>query len=198
MFALILVGLVSGLVTAISPCVQRVRPAILTSPFQCGAADKRCPYVVVGGLVVSFAVFTLIGELLISSLGLPDDVLRRAGILTLSLVGLSLVIPAVGHLLEKPFINTKIPTLKRDGNGFVMGLALRLVSAPAPDRSSRPLRCWRPADPQAHQGEFDSLAGHEEAQAASGDALTFDQCEQGDATVLQNCGPARALPDSLG
>jgi len=279
MFTLILVGLVSGLITAISPCVLPVLPAILTTSIQDGAANKRRPYVVVGGLVVSFAVFTMIGGILISSLGLPDDVLRWAGIITLALVGLGLAIPAVGHLLEKPFLNTKIPTLKRDGNGFVMGLALGLVFVPcagpilasitvlaatngvswglialtlsfsagiaiplllfgvAGQSIGKRIKAVRErlqairiasgvilmltalviatnvAEPLQRavpgflasiqegienndnvQGELDSLTGREEAQAASGDAMTFDQCEQADATVLQNCGPARDLP----
>lgn len=127
---LILVGVISGAITAISPCVLPVLPAILTTSIQDGAANRRRPFVVVGGLVTSFAVFTLLGGILISSLGLPDDVLRWAGIITLAVVGLGLAVPAVGHLLERPFVNTKIPTLNRDGNGFVMGLALGLVFVP--------------------------------------------------------------------
>ncbi|WP_062208226.1 cytochrome c biogenesis protein CcdA [Demequina oxidasica] len=279
MFTLILVGLVSGIITAISPCVLPVLPAILTSSIQDGAANKRRPYVVVGGLVVSFAVFTLIGGVLISLLGLPDDVLRWAGIITLAIVGLGLAVPAVGHILEKPFVNTKIPTLNRDGNGFVMGLALGLVFVPcagpilasitvlaatngvswglivltmsfsvgiaipllmfgvAGQSIGKRIKAVRErlqairiasgvilmltalviatnlAEPLQRsvpgflaniqesienngnvQGELDNLAGREAAAPASGNALTFDECEKGDATVLQNCGPARDLP----
>ena len=130
MITLIIVGIVSGLITAISPCVLPVLPAILTSSIQDGARSRRRPYVVVGGLVTSFAVFTLLGGVLLSSLGLPQDVLRWAGIVTLAIVGLGLAIPAVGHILERPFQNTRMPTLSRDGNGFVMGLALGLVFVP--------------------------------------------------------------------
>jgi thiol-disulfide isomerase/thioredoxin len=36
----------------------------------------------------------------------------------------------VGHLLERPFVNTRLPKLNRDGNGFIMGLALGLVFVP--------------------------------------------------------------------
>jgi cytochrome c biogenesis protein CcdA/thiol-disulfide isomerase/thioredoxin len=130
MFTLIVVGIVSGVITAISPCVLPVLPAILTSSIQDGAKSRRRPMVVVGGLVTSFAVFTLLGGILLSSLGLPDDLLRWAGIVTLAIVGIGLAVPAVGHLLERPFQNTKIPQLNRDGNGFVMGLALGLVFVP--------------------------------------------------------------------
>lgn len=130
MSTLIVVGIVSGLITAISPCVLPVLPAILTSSIQDGARSRRRPLVVVGGLVTSFAVFTILGGILLSSLGLPDDLLRWAGIVTLSIVGVGLAIPAVGHLLERPFQNTKLPQLNRGGNGFVMGLALGLVFVP--------------------------------------------------------------------
>lgn len=130
MITLVIVGVVSGLITAVSPCVLPVLPAVLTSSIQDGARSRRRPFVVVGGLVTSFAVFTLLGGILLSSLGLPDDLLRWAGIITLVVVGVSLAIPAVGHLLEKPFQNTRIPHLRRDGNGFVMGLALGLVFVP--------------------------------------------------------------------
>ncbi len=130
MITLLIVGLVSGIITAVSPCVLPVLPAILTSAIQDGAASKRRPIVVVAGLVTSFAVFTLIGGILLSSLGLPDDLLRWIGIVVLAIVGLGLAVPAVGHILERPFQNTRIPTLNRDGNGYVMGLALGLVFVP--------------------------------------------------------------------
>lgn len=130
MIALVVVGIVSGAITAVSPCVLPVLPAILTSSIQDGAASRRRPLVVVGGLVTSFAVFTLIGGALISALHLPDDFLRLAGIVMLLVVGLGLAVPAVGHLLERPFVNTRLPQLNRDGNGSVMGLALGLVFVP--------------------------------------------------------------------
>ncbi|MGW8988147.1 hypothetical protein ACWGQ9_36580 [Streptomyces parvus] len=40
-----------------------------------GPADRR-PYAMVAGLVVSFAFFTLLGVTIISTLGLPQDILR--------------------------------------------------------------------------------------------------------------------------
>jgi thiol-disulfide isomerase/thioredoxin len=45
-------------------------------------------------------------------------------------VGLGLAVPAIGHILERPFQNTRIPQLNRDGNGFLMGMALGLVFVP--------------------------------------------------------------------
>jgi cytochrome c biogenesis protein CcdA len=57
---LALVGLLSGLVTAISPCVLPVLPVVLTTSIAREASRWR-PFVVVGGLVVSFGTFTLLG-----------------------------------------------------------------------------------------------------------------------------------------
>ncbi len=130
MLTLILVGLVSGIITAISPCVLPVLPAILTSSVQEGAESKRRPVIVVAGLVTSFAVFTLLGGSLLGLLHLPQDVLRWVGIVVLAIVGLGLLIPAVGHLLEAPFTYTKMPKLNRNGNPFLMGVALGLVFVP--------------------------------------------------------------------
>jgi len=130
MATLFFVGLVSGLITAISPCVLPVLPVVLTSTIQDGAASRRRPFVVVGGLVTSFGVFTLLGGALLSLLHLPQDVLRWTGIVVLSVVGLGLLWPRIGHLLEAPFVYTRIPRLNRDGNGFVLGLGLGLVFVP--------------------------------------------------------------------
>ncbi|WP_062460679.1 cytochrome c biogenesis protein DipZ [Demequina soli] len=130
MITLIVVGLVSGVITAISPCVLPVLPAILTSSIQDGARNRRRPLVVVGGLVTSFAVFTLLGGILLASLGLPDDLLRWIGIGVLALVGLGLAIPPLGELLQRPFERVRPARMDRDGNGYVMGLALGLVFVP--------------------------------------------------------------------
>ncbi|WP_062529058.1 cytochrome c biogenesis protein DipZ [Demequina rhizosphaerae] len=130
MITLIIVGLVSGIITAISPCVLPVLPAILTSAIQDGASSRRRPLVVVAGLVTSFAVFTLIGGILLASLGLPDDLLRWIGIVVLAIVGIGLMIPKVGELLQRPFERIRPIQMDRNGNGFVMGLALGLVFVP--------------------------------------------------------------------
>ncbi|MDN4473500.1 cytochrome c biogenesis protein CcdA [Demequina zhanjiangensis] len=276
MITLLIVGLVSGVITAISPCVLPVLPAILTSAIQDGAASRRRPIVVVAGLVTSFAVFTLIGGILLSSLGLPDDLLRWIGIVVLAIVGLGLAVPAVGHVLERPFQNTRIPQLSRDGNGYVMGLALGLVFVPCAGpilaaitvlaatngvswglvtltlafsagiaipllafglagqaigsrvkavrtrlkgiriasgvvlmltalviatNIAEPLQRAVPGflatiqerieNDDAVRDELDDLSGREEAVAASGDAMTFDACEETGGEELLNCGPER-------
>ena len=130
MATLLLVGFLSGLVTALSPCVLPVLPVVLTTSVSRGETSRWRPWVVVGGLVFSFGVFTLLGGALLSLLNLPADLLRWAGIVVLAVVGLGLAWPRFGHLLEAPFLRTRMPRLNRDGNGFVLGLGLGLVFVP--------------------------------------------------------------------
>ncbi len=130
MTTLILVGLVSGVITALSPCVLPVLPVVLTTAAGEGAASRRRPWLVVGGLVTSFGVFTLLGGALLSLLHLPQDLLRWVGITVLGVVGLGLLWPALGHLLERPFWRLRMPRLNRDGNGFLLGAAFGLVFVP--------------------------------------------------------------------
>lgn len=80
--------------------------------------------------MLSFTVFTLLGSLLIKALNLPDDILRIVGLVVLSVVGLSLLIPPLERLLEKPF--SKLPQRKvnPNGGGFGLGLGLGLLYVP--------------------------------------------------------------------
>ena len=154
MLTLAIVGIVSGIITALSPCVLPVLPAILTSavptapkvpiamgvggvtssatapPPEPAAPSRSRPVLVVAGLITSFAVFTLVGGSLLGALNLPQDALRWAGIIVLVAVGIGLLVPAIGHVLERPFQSGKMPRLNQGGSGFVMGAALGLVFVP--------------------------------------------------------------------
>ena len=91
---------------------------------------RRRPFAVVGGLVLSFAVVTLIGSWLLSLLGLPQDLLRWIGLVVLGLVGLGLIVPAVGEWLERPFARLTGGRQQSNAGGFVLGLSLGLVFVP--------------------------------------------------------------------
>ncbi len=84
----------------------------------------------VAGLVVSFSVATLAGSWLLSALGLPDALLRWLGIVVLGLLGIGLLVPAVGDLLERPFARMTAGREVAEGGGFVLGLSLGLVFVP--------------------------------------------------------------------
>ena len=49
------------------------------------------------GLAVAFVVFTLAASRILSALGLPQDLLRNLAIALLAVVGVSLLVPAVGE-----------------------------------------------------------------------------------------------------
>lgn len=129
MTTLLVVGLVSGLVTAVSPCVLPVLPVVLTTSAGRQAGPGR-PVAVVGGMVLAFGVATLLGAAVLGALGLPQDVLRWAGITVLTVVGLGLVWPRLGHLVEAPFARVRPLRMNRDGNPFVLGLGMGLVFVP--------------------------------------------------------------------
>jgi cytochrome c biogenesis protein CcdA/thiol-disulfide isomerase/thioredoxin len=151
MFTLVLIGFMGGLITGISPCILPVLPVIFFSGTQGsrsvptaessgGAAiavqakpalaDRLRPYRVIGGLVLSFSLVTLIGTSLLSLLHLPQDALRWAGLIALTAIGFGLIFPRVEQLLEKPF--SRIPQLQmsQGRSGFGLGLALGVLYVP--------------------------------------------------------------------
>ena len=126
MLTLALVGFVGGVITGVSPCILPVLPVIFFSGAQdaggaateqgrsgdtvtVAAAPKRTlsqrlrPYRVIGGLVLSFSLITLIGSTLLSLLGLPQDAIRWIALAALVAIGLGLIFPKVEQLLERPF-----------------------------------------------------------------------------------------------
>ncbi|MEU1297923.1 cytochrome c biogenesis protein CcdA [Streptomyces sp. NPDC005840] len=160
MFTLVLIGLLGGLITAVSPCILPVLPVVFLAGGPGGAPDggpppaprergddgdepgdvlvkdpepavrNRRPYAVVAGLVVSFSFFTLLGVTIISALGLPDDILRYVGLGLLVLIGLGLVFPPVERLLERPFAKIPQRQVNKEGGAFVLGLGLGLLYVP--------------------------------------------------------------------
>jgi cytochrome c biogenesis protein CcdA/thiol-disulfide isomerase/thioredoxin len=124
---LIVIAFVAGIVTAISPCVLPVLPII----FAGGATGgSRRPYAIVAGLVWSFTLFTLVATALLSALGLPNDLLRNIAIAAVFLVGLSLLWPRLGALLERPFQALGRRSPDGTGGGFLLGVSLGLLFTP--------------------------------------------------------------------
>ncbi|MCU4671731.1 cytochrome c biogenesis protein DipZ [Microbacterium fluvii] len=136
--SLIVIGLLGGLITGISPCILPVLPVIfLTGGAQSARFDDEPapasrwrPYLVIAGLVTSFTVVTLAGTLLLGALDLPQDVIRWVGIAVLVLIGVGLLVPAVERLLEKPFQWIPRREVANRGSGFGVGLALGAVFVP--------------------------------------------------------------------
>ena len=127
MLVLLAVAFVAGIVTALSPCVLPVLPVMLAGGT---TGNERQPYAIVAGLVVSFTVFTLTATALLSALHLPDDLLRNIAIVVVALVGLSLLWPRLGDLLERPFARLGRRSNRDVGGGFLLGITLGLVFVP--------------------------------------------------------------------
>ena len=151
MFTLVLIGFMGGLITGISPCILPVLPVIFFSGTQ-GArsepvaetgggtatavdakpalSERLRPYRVIGGLVLSFSLVTLVGTSLLSLLHLPQDAIRWAGLVALTAIGLGLIFPRFEQILEKPF--SRIPQLQmsQGRSGFGLGLALGVLYVP--------------------------------------------------------------------
>lgn len=127
-----LIGLAGGLITGVSPCVLPMLPIIF---FAAGAnegeqvAPRGRVVAIIAGLITGFSVFTLLGSALLSSLGLPDDFLRWVGVVVLSAVGLGMLYPPLGHLLERPFYRLPKVTGRQSGP-FLLGLGLGTLYVP--------------------------------------------------------------------
>ena len=140
MVSLVLIGLLGGLITGISPCILPVLPVIFLSG---GAQSARAqgdgtaptasrwrPYLVVAGLVISFTIFTLLGSTLLNLLHLPQDIIRWAGIVLLALIGIGMIIPRVMEILERPFARFQRAGSSNPSNGFLLGLVLGAAYVP--------------------------------------------------------------------
>ncbi|SDH58939.1 cytochrome c biogenesis protein DipZ [Agrococcus jejuensis] len=152
---LVIIGLLGGFITGISPCIIPVLPVILMSGGMQSARGSGAsgeergdgavatktrvaaptvsrwrPYLVILGIVTSFTIMTLAASLILNALGLPQDVLRWAGITVLVLIGVGLMFPQVQHLLEKPFERLPKPKGTSKMQGFPLGLALGAVYVP--------------------------------------------------------------------
>mgnify|MGYP003362460305 CR=1 FL=1 len=143
MIGLVLIGLLGGLITGISPCILPVLPVIFLSGGAQSArdADTRSgtgeppvsrwrPYLVVAGLVISFTAFTLLGSTLLNLLHLPQDAIRWAGIVLLALIGVGMIIPRVMEILERPFARFQRSGSAGPSNGLLLGLVLGAAYVP--------------------------------------------------------------------
>src|SRR5258708_39708499 len=87
-------ALLAGVATVLSPCVLPVVPFVLASAT---GRERFRPLVMVGGLMVSFAVFTLLLAHAPVSLGLAASTLRLIALSALALLSVTLFWPALGE-----------------------------------------------------------------------------------------------------
>ena len=126
MVVLLGIGLLAGVVTAVSPCVLPVLPILLA-----GGASGRSPLRVIAGLVASFSVFTLFATWILDRLGLPQDFLRNLAIALLFVLAAMLLVPRAGLLIERPLAAfSRLRPKGAEGGGFLFGATLGLVFVP--------------------------------------------------------------------
>ncbi len=147
-----LIGFIGGLLTGVSPCILPVLPVIFFAGAQGGGNDDAAqsvsgaggdvavepertsrgarPYLVIGGLVLSFTAVTLTGSTLLSLVHLPQDAIRWVALVALVAIGLGLIFPLVEHLLERPFARIPQKQLGFGSGGFGLGLALGVLYVP--------------------------------------------------------------------
>ena len=125
---LLVVAFLGGLITGLSPCVVPILPVVVAGG-SAGTSRAR-PYLIIGGLVVSFSLTVLTGSTVLSALGLPQNLLFWLGIGLLGLLALGLMVPVVGEWIERPFARLGSTRYASTGGGFVLGLSLGLVFVP--------------------------------------------------------------------
>ncbi|HEY8745141.1 MAG TPA: cytochrome c biogenesis protein CcdA, partial [Chloroflexota bacterium] len=134
MLLLLLVALVAGVLTVLSPCILPVLPIILSAG---ATGNRRRPFGVGLGFIASFTFSAALLAALIAATGLPAGALRLLAIVVILFMGVVLLLPALrdrmevtlgrlGQLLPQP------PATGRDGfrSGLLVGLSAGLVCAP--------------------------------------------------------------------
>ena len=125
---LLLVAFLGGLITGISPCIVPVIPVVVAGGSS--ATSRRRPFLIIGGLVLSFSLTVLFAQTVLNFLHLPLDFLFWLGVAMLGAIALGLLIPKLGELLERPFAHLGSTRYASEGGGFVLGLSLGPVFVP--------------------------------------------------------------------
>ena len=128
-------GLLAGVLTALSPCVLPLLPVILGSAL---SAHRRGPIALVLGLTVSFVAVGLFVATIGFAAGIDHDVFRVLAATLLIAIGLLLLVPMLQEQLTKVLVPVtsggQSLTAKIDPSGFggqfLLGLLLGLVWSP--------------------------------------------------------------------
>jgi cytochrome c biogenesis protein CcdA/thiol-disulfide isomerase/thioredoxin len=130
---LVLVAVVAGAVSAMSPCVIPVLPAIMGGSL--GGGRWR-PLAIVVGLVGSFALFTLALTRALRAVGVSPDAQRIGAVVVLILFGLGMLVPRADARLARAFaplvrLGQRIPQGRTGvAGGLALGVALGLIWTP--------------------------------------------------------------------
>jgi cytochrome c biogenesis protein CcdA/thiol-disulfide isomerase/thioredoxin len=124
---LVPIAFAAGVITAFTPCILPVLPIVLAGG---AGGTKRRPYAIAAGLVTTFTAFLLAGAWLWGLLGISASHQIQIGAALLLVLAVTLIVPKVGELVERPFA---VLTRRRAGDlggGFFLGASLGLVFVP--------------------------------------------------------------------
>ena len=132
MIILLAFAFLAGIVTILSPCILPILPIVLSGSV---GGDKKRPYGIILGFIISFTFFTLFLTKIVQLTGIPSDTLRVVAAIVLLVFGFSLFIPNFQALTEKLFSKLSIFAPKANPNagfwgGFVIGLSIGLIWTP--------------------------------------------------------------------
>jgi cytochrome c biogenesis protein CcdA/thiol-disulfide isomerase/thioredoxin len=125
---LVVIAFLGGLITGLTPCIVPVLPLVVAGGSS--STNRTRPFLIIGGLVLSFSLTVLFATTLLGFLHLPQDFLFWLGVAMLGAISVGLMIPRVGELLERPFARLGSTRYATEGGGFLLGLSLGPVFVP--------------------------------------------------------------------
>jgi cytochrome c biogenesis protein CcdA/thiol-disulfide isomerase/thioredoxin len=128
MLILVPIAFAAGVITAFTPCILPVLPIVLVGG--AGGGTKRRPYAIAAGLVTTFTAFLLAGAWLWGLLGISAKHQIQIGAALLLALAVTLIVPKVGGLVERPFAFLTRRQAGDLGGGFFLGASLGLVFVP--------------------------------------------------------------------
>lgn len=135
MMLLITYAYIAGLVTILSPCILPLLPIILSSTVEDQKVNRRKPFGIIIGFVISFTFFTLFLSGLVRLTGISADTLRNFSIAIIALFGLSILVPSFQIRLEALFSKISFKGVKTNSKsglwgGVLLGSSLGLLWTP--------------------------------------------------------------------
>ena len=137
MIILLFFTFISGLVTILAPCIWPLLPLVLSSTVTGG---KKKPLGITLGILGSFGILTLTLSYLVRAFSFDPEIIRYVAVGVIGLMGISLLVPQVGAVLEAYVSRAsgrlgglgKLGKNQREGfgGGFIIGLALGIVWTP--------------------------------------------------------------------
>jgi cytochrome c biogenesis protein CcdA/thiol-disulfide isomerase/thioredoxin len=121
MVLLLVVAVIAGAGTAITPCVLPVLPALLSAS---ATGGRRRPVGIVIGLGVTFTIAIVAVAKLVDGVGLAGGATRDIAIVVLIGFGLVMMIPELAQRIQAPLSRLARFGPKTRGDGFVSGIAV--------------------------------------------------------------------------